>query len=292
MGGNATAARLAWVPAASGHVGLCRGRSCAGHPGRARAARQHHCALHRRVSSSLLTPPRPTAPPRAAHASPVHLATRDDGARNHASRGTPYYGCLRRVALRAATASRCAPATCRAATAGAWASTASGASTASSRTKCACRCCCARRGCPPRTARPNPPPSPYFVPGLPHVRLFESRPSLSSYQDYHMFLLTLADRHLREQELRLQPERAYHRDTSPELLAPGAAGDGEGARPVVLHRGRGFRETAAAERHRSVLGSWVGVWFPPLLITHRVPYGFTPGPSTDRAYRVVWQGVY
>ena len=43
-------------------------------------------------------------------------------------------------------------------------------------------------------ARPAPPPSPSFVPGLTHVRLIELRQALISYQDYHLLLLTLAGR--------------------------------------------------------------------------------------------------
>ena len=41
-------------------------------------------------------------------------------------------------------------------------------------------------------ARPAPSPSPYFVPGLPHVILLELSQAFISYQDYHMLLLTLA----------------------------------------------------------------------------------------------------
>ena len=41
-------------------------------------------------------------------------------------------------------------------------------------------------------ARPaNPSPSPYFVPGLPHVILIELRQALISYEDDRMLLLTL-----------------------------------------------------------------------------------------------------
>ena len=43
-------------------------------------------------------------------------------------------------------------------------------------------------------ARPAPPPSPYFVPGLPHVVLIELRQAFILYQDDHMLLLTLAGR--------------------------------------------------------------------------------------------------
>ena len=40
-------------------------------------------------------------------------------------------------------------------------------------------------------------PSPFFVLGLPHVTLIEPRLALVSYQDYHMFLITLAGRGVR-----------------------------------------------------------------------------------------------
>ena len=41
-------------------------------------------------------------------------------------------------------------------------------------------------------ARLVPSPSPYFVPGLPHVVMIELGQALAPYQDYHMLLLALA----------------------------------------------------------------------------------------------------
>ena len=43
-------------------------------------------------------------------------------------------------------------------------------------------------------ARPAPSPSPYSVPGLPHVMRIELRQALFSHQDYHVLLLTFARR--------------------------------------------------------------------------------------------------